>query len=158
MSATSMTVETTCAAEALLREWSALRRLIYSGSEEFLHDGPKVERFKKIQNDEISQVVPRSTVGAAFQLLIACTAWPFRPSDPCDLWEDCSQTAADSLTDGNDYKTRLILAAYMHLTRDVADVDLRDAEIYLTAEHIDGGGIMQWMKNSGFDIDLRRVR
>lgn len=153
-----MTVETTCAAEALLREWSQLRRALFSRDDTSLHEVALVERFRKIQHDEISQVVPRSTVGAAFQLLIAATAWPFRPTDPSDGWEGCADEAVDSLTDGNDYKTRLILAAYMHLTRDVADVDLRDAEIYLTAEKIDGGGIMGWLKDARFDIDLRRVR
>lgn len=148
---------TTCRAEALLREWSELRRVIYADGGAHLYDETALARFKKIQHDEISQVIPRSDIGAAFQLLLVATTWPFRPDDPSDRWEDCSDEATHSLTDGNDYKTRLAAAAYLHLTRTIADVDLRDAERYMTAEHIDGGGILQLIRDSRFDADLRKV-
>jgi hypothetical protein len=114
-------------------------------------------RISAIRDDELSQVISRTNVGAAFQLLVAATAWPWRPTDPNDPQSGIADDVMDNLTDGQDYKTRLILGAYFQVSRQVADVDLRDAERFLTNEHVQGGGIMQWLRDCQSAVDFRQV-
>jgi hypothetical protein len=140
-----------CPAEALLREWVKL----VSKSAKSKTDADRT-RVQEIQHDKISQVIARSDVGAAFQLLVAATSWPWRPQDETDSCGKVSDEAMESLTDGMDYRSRLILGAYFHMTRTFADVDLRAAEMFLTGGH-SSRGLMGWMQDAQSVLTFRDV-
>jgi hypothetical protein len=141
-----------CPAEACLREWVAAWRTPAADDD--------AREARRTATNEIearcSQAIARSDVGAAFQLLIAATSWAWRHGDP-DEPKNIPDVVFDSLTDGVDFQRRLMLGAYFHLTRDWADKDLRDAERIATSEHILGGGIMQWLRDSQSTVDFRRA-
>ncbi len=148
-----MTIKTNCPAEACLREWVAIVNQRAEDDEALDARGTA----KKAIEDRGSQVIARSDVGAAFQLLLAITSWPWSPDDQDDREAEISEAASASLTDGTDYKRRLVISAYFHLSRTLQDADLRDAERYVTAEHMDTGGMFRWLVEAQSTVDIRHL-
>lgn len=148
-----MTTETKCPAEACLREWIAC------SSQPAADDDARAARTtaRKAIEDRASQVIARSDVGAAFQLLLAITSWPWSHGDVNDHEADLSEEASASLTDGTDYKRRLMISAYFHLSRSLADADLREAERHATAEDMDAGGMFGWLIEAQSTVDIRHL-
>jgi hypothetical protein len=142
-----------CAAEQCLREWV---KLVRAPRDESDARSNKRHAERIACEERASQALARSDVGAAFQLLLAATAWPWRQSDSGDP-TGISDDAMDSITDGTDFKRRLMISAYFHVSRNIADTDLRDAERWMTAEEVDGGGIMQWLRDSQSTLTFRDV-
>jgi len=148
-----MTTKTNCPAETCLREWIAVVNQQAQGDDALDARGAE----KKAIEARASQVIARSDVGAAFQLLLAITSWPWSPADEDDHEEELSEEAGASLVDGTDYKRRLMISAYFHLSRSLADVDLRAAERYATAEHMDVGGMFLWLVQAQSTVDIRHL-
>jgi hypothetical protein len=130
-----------CPAEALLERWAETARAGWLDTCEQRH---QIE-------DEATQVVAKSDVGAAFQLLLAFTSDPWGRADTPEF----SDELMDQMTDGVDWQRRLMVGAYLHMTRDIASVDLRLAERHMTAENVDGRGILGWLKDAQSTVDFR---
>ncbi len=96
-------------------------------------------------------------MGAAFQVLLAITSWPWSPVAQDDHEGEPSEEASASLTDGTDYKRRLMISAYFHLSRALQDADLRDAERHATAEDMDAGGMFLWLVQAKSTVDIRHL-
>lgn len=148
-----MTIKTNCPAEACLREWVAIVNQPAEGDDALDARGAA----KKAIEDRASQVIARSDVGAAFQLLLAITSWPWSPADTDDHEEELSEEASASLTDGTDYKRRLMISAYFHLSRALQDADLREAERHATSEDMDPGGMFLWLVQAQSTVDIRHL-
>lgn len=148
-----MTIKTNCPAEACLREWVAT---INQAAETDDAIDAKAAARKAIEA-RASQVIGRSDVGAAFQLLLAITSWPWSPNDVDDHEGELSEEASASLTDGTDYKRRLMISAYFHLSRALQDADLREAERHATSEDMDPGGMFLWLVQAQSTVDIRHL-
>jgi len=90
-----MTTKPNCPAEACLREWVAIVNQHAEGDDAL--DARATE--KRAIEDRASQVIARSDVGAAFQLLLAITSWPWSPADEDDHEEELSDETGASLVD-----------------------------------------------------------
>lgn len=148
-----MTTKTNCPAEACLREWVAI---VSQPAEDGAAIDDKAAARKAIEA-RASQVIARSDVGAAFQLLLAITSWPWSPNDVDDHEGELSEEASASLTDGTDYKRRLMISAYFHLSRALQDTDLREAERHATSEDMDPGGMFLWLVQAQSTVDIRHL-
>jgi hypothetical protein len=148
-----MTIKTNCPAEACLREWVAVVNQPAEGDDALDARGAA----KKVIEDRASQVIARSDIGAAFQLLLAITSWPWSPADVDDHEGELSEEASASLTDGTDYKRRLMISAYFHLSRALQDADLRQAERHATSEDMDPGGLFLWLVEAQSTVDIRHL-
>lgn len=148
-----MTINPNCPAEACLREWVAITR------QEPNTDAAFDERStaRKAIEHRTSQVIARSDLGAAFQLLLAITSWPWSPDDADDREDEISEEASASLSDGTDYKRRLMISAYFHLTKSMTDADLREAERSLTAQDMDAAGLFGWLLEAQSTVDIRQL-
>lgn len=146
-----MTNKTNCAAEACLREWIAIVNQPAEGGDAIDARGEA----RKVIEDRASQVIARSDVGAAFQLLLAIVSWPWSPDDSDDHEGELSEEASASLTDGTDYKPRLMISAYFHLSRALQDAALREAERHATSEDMDPGGMFLWLVQAQSTVNVR---
>lgn len=148
-----MTTKTNCPAETCLREWVAI--INQPAESDDARDARAAA--KKAVEDRTSQVIARSDVGAAFQLLLAITSWPWSPNDVDDHEGELSEEASASLTDGTDYKRRLMISAYFRLSRALQDTDLREAERQATSEDMDPGGMFLWLVQAQSTVDIRHL-
>jgi predicted sugar kinase len=148
-----MTIKTNCPAEACLREWVANINQPAETNEAC----DERSATKRAIEDRASQVIARSDVGAAFQIILAITSWPWSPTDVNDREDEISEEASASLSDGTDYKRRLLISAYFHLTRSMTDADLREAERSLTAQDTDAAGLFGWLIEAQSTVDIRQL-
>lgn len=148
-----MTIKPNCPAEACLREWVAI--INQPAESDDARDARAAA--KKAIEARASQVIARSDVGAAFQLLLAITSWPWSPNDVDDHEGELSEEASASLTDGTDYKRRLMISAYFHLSRALQDTDLRETERQATSEDMDPGGMFLWLVQAQSTVDIRHL-
>jgi hypothetical protein len=139
--------------DACLREWVAIVNQPAEGEDAL--DARLATR--KAIEERASQVIARSDVGAAFQLLLAITSWPWSHADEDDHEGELSEEASASPTDGTDCKHRLMISAYFHLSRALQDADLREAERHATSEDMDPGGMLLWLVQAQSSVDIRHL-